>query len=153
EQVLPIARELHHAGVAVAIRHVKVAIRCERHVGGQVEIAMACAGHPLPAELEDHAPFRVHFQDHVTSDIHCPNVAFRIYPYRVRTAGITGWPGGNYSVGGSIRPRRRGNHSVAPRTHELPAALEFHDRVRSAMEYEDMAARIGRYARYFAKVP
>ena len=31
--------------------------------------------------------------------------------------------------------------AVAPRTDELPAVLEFHDRVRAAMEHEDRATR------------
>src|SRR3989442_14979167 len=113
--------------------HLDVAVRCESHIGGKVEIVVTRAGHTLPAELHDHAPARVHLDNHVTADVDDPDVALRVDPHRVCAARIACRSGRYQSVGGSVRPGRPGDHPVAPGAHKFPATFEFHDRVRAAM--------------------
>ena len=162
QQVFSIVREFHHAVAGVAVRNIEVAVRGERHVRGQVEGIMAGSGHPFVAELHEDLALRIHFVDHVTGSVDNPDVVLRVHTNGVRAAGIASRRPINSRVkrvaGHPVSRSDRADlalaeHAVAPGTHELPVAFEFHDRVGAAMQHEDMALGINRHAGDLNEIP
>src|SRR5207302_8851811 len=102
------------------------------------------------AETHRFLAIRTQLVDDVTRGVDDPDVPLRIEAYGVSAARRA--PG--RSIDGRIvrfagEPVRLGDrrafpfaeHPIAPRPHELPAALEFDDRMRAAVQHENAAAR------------
>ena len=87
QQVFPVARVLHDAGVSVPVGHIDIAIRREGHIRRQVEVVWTYAGDSFTPKLHDCLPLGIHFVDHVTGGVDRPDVALRIHTHRVRAAG------------------------------------------------------------------
>src|SRR5262245_8749368 len=74
----PFARELDHAGVAVAVGDVKVPLGCDPDVGRLVEKAVALPRLVRGADRHQELPFRTEFQDDVAADVRDPDIVPRV---------------------------------------------------------------------------
>src|SRR5207244_2825451 len=115
----------------------------------EVEVAGIRSRDAPGAEAHDLLAVRIHLVDDVPGRVDRPDVPVWIHAHGVSAARraprrpvhgrivrrVVGpmslWNGADLSLA---------EQAVAPRADELPVALEFHDRVRAAMEYQDAAA-------------
>ena len=129
---------------------------------GRLNVSCPAPETPLRAERHQQLAGLAQLVDDVARRVDNPDVAVRIDPDGVRAARVAA---GRAVDGGVARGARRpvvrrdpGDLAVAeqpftPAAHERAVRLEHQDRLRPAVQHQDVAVRAGRHGDHLAEVP